>query len=97
MRKRIPIILDRVTNIATPGETIDVLVTEKGICVNPRRVDLIEKMELAGIELKTIENLKDEVELLTGKPERVSYEDTIVGIVEYRDGTVLDVIRQVKA
>ena len=53
-------------------------------------------MELAGIELKTIENLKDEVEKLTGKPERVSYEDTIVGIIEYRDGTVLDVIRQVK-
>lgn len=96
MRKRIPIILDKVTNVATPGETIDVLVTERGICVNPRRTDLIVKMNLAGIELKTIEDLKNEVEKLTGKPERASYEDTIVGIVEYRDGTVLDVIRQVK-
>jgi len=96
MRKRIPIILDKVTNIATPGDTIDVLVTERGICVNPRRTDVIEKMEAAGIEIKTIEDLKNEVEALTGAPERISYEDTIVGIVEYRDGTVMDVIRQVK-
>ncbi len=96
MRKRIPIILDKVTNIVTPGETIDVLVTERGICVNPRRQDLIEKMELAGIALKSIEDLKCEVEKLTGEPERADYEEAIVGVVEYRDGTVLDVIRQVK-
>ena len=96
MRKRIPIILDKVTNIATPGDTIDILVTERGICVNPRRKDLIEKMEVAGIEIKKIEELKAEVEQLTGKPERVNYQETIVGILEYRDGTVLDVIRQVK-
>ena len=43
MRKRIPIILDKVTNVATPGETIDVLVTERGISINPRRIDLNRK------------------------------------------------------
>ena len=96
MRKRIPIIIDRVTNVVTPGETIDVLVTERGICVNPRRKDLIEAMELAGIKLKTIEELKEEVEKLTGVPEKTSYQDTIVAVIEYRDGTVIDVIKQVK-
>ena len=96
MRKRIPIILDKVTNVVTPGETVDILVTERGICVNPKRTDLIETLYDAGIKLKTIEELKAQVERLTGVPEKVSYIDTIVGIVEYRDGTVMDVIKQVK-
>ncbi len=96
MRKRIPIILDRVTNVVTPGETVDVLITERGICINPMRTDLIEKFAEEGIEVKTIEELKSEVEKLTGEPKRVEYEDTIVGVIEYRDGTVTDVIRQVK-
>ena len=95
MRKRIPIILDNVTNIATPGDTIDVLVTERGICVNPNRQDIIEKLNTANIKLKTIEELKLEVEQMTGIPERVNYKNTIVGVIEYRDGTVMDVIKQV--
>lgn len=96
MRKRIPIITDRVTNVITPGETVDVLVTERGICVNPNRQDLIDKLTEAGIKLKTIEELKEEVEKLTGVPEKVSFTDTVVAVIEYRDGTVMDVIRQVK-
>ena len=97
MRKRIPIILDKVTNVVTPGETVDVLVTERGICVNPKRTDLVEKLEAANIKIMPIEELKAKVERLTGKPERVKYEDDkIVGIVEYRDGTVMDVIRKVR-
>lgn len=96
MRKRIPIVTDKVTNIVTPGETVDVLVTERGICVNPRRTDLIEKFEAAGIKLKSIEQLKNEVEKLTGTPERVELTDNIVAVIEYRDGTVIDVVKQVK-
>lgn len=96
MRKRIPIITDRVTNVVTPGETVDVLVTERGICVNPRRSDLIELLKNAGIPLKTIEQLKEEVEKLTGVPEKTEFSDTVVAVIEYRDGTVIDVVRQIK-
>ncbi|MGO2118535.1 MAG: citrate lyase subunit alpha [Fusobacterium sp.] len=96
MRKRIPIVTDKVTTVVTPGETVDVLVTERGICVNPRRKDIQEALDNAGIETKTIEKLREEVEKLTGKPEKTQYSDTIVGVVEYRDGTVMDVIKQIK-
>jgi citrate lyase subunit alpha/citrate CoA-transferase len=96
MRKRIPIILDKVTNIVTPGETVDVLVTERGTCINPLRTDLIELFAEKGLDTITIEELKAQVEKLTGEPKRVEYEENIVGIIEYRDGTVTDVIRQVK-
>ncbi len=95
MRKRIPIILDEVTNISTPGETIDVLVTERGICVNPARTDIIELLNTANIPVKKIEFLKEEVEKLTGKPEKIKHKEKIIGVIEYRDGTVIDVIKQV--
>lgn len=33
---------------------------------------------------------------MTGTPEKTEYQDQIVAVVEYRDGTVIDVIKQVK-
>jgi citrate lyase subunit alpha/citrate CoA-transferase len=97
MRKRIPIVVNKVTNISTPGETVDVLVTERGISVNPRRTDLIEKLEKAGIQIMTIEEHIARVERFTGKPDPIAHTDEIVGVIEYRDGSVLDLIYRTKA
>ena len=96
MRKRIPIVTDKVTNAVTPGDTVDILVTERGICVNPLRKDLEKLLKDAGIKTMKIKDLRKEVERLTGVPKKTTYQDTIVGVVEYRDGTVMDVIRQVE-
>lgn len=92
MRKRIPIVVDKVTNIVTPGETVDVLVTERGICVNPKRLDIQAKLDEAGIETMCIESLIETVENFTGKPDQIQHSDEIVGVIEYRDGTIIDVI-----
>jgi len=43
-RDRVPVIRDRVTTLCGPGELIDVVVTERGIAINPRRPDLIEAL-----------------------------------------------------
>ena len=94
MRKRIPIVVNKVTNIVTPGETVDVLVTERGICVNPKRLDIQAKLDEAGIETMCIETLIQLVENFTGKPDQIQYSDEIVGVIEYRDGTVIDVIHR---
>ncbi len=96
MRSRLPIVIDQVTNIVTPGDTIDVLVTERGVCVNPARKDVMKMLEDANIELRTIESLRDEIISYTKVPSSNEYYDNIVGIIEYRDGTVIDVIKQVK-
>ena len=96
MRARIPIIVDKVTTVCTPGEAVDVICTDYGIVVNPRRKDLIETLAKAGIELKTIEEMKEMAEQLTGKPDPVEFTDEIVGVVEYRDGSIIDVIKKVK-
>lgn len=96
VRGRIPSIVDRVNTVITPGETVDVLVTDRGVAVNPLRVDLIDRFKEAKINLCTIEELKEKALKLTGKPEPIEYTNKIVGLVEYRDGTIIDVIRQVR-
>lgn len=75
---------------------MDVICTDYGIVVNPRRKDLIENLTKAGVELKTIEEMKEMAEQLTGKPDPVEFTDEIVGVVEYRDGSIIDVIKKVK-
>lgn len=96
MRSRLPIVLDEVTNIVTPGDTIDILVTERGVCVNPRRKELEKQLNDAGIKTKDIVQLREEIIKFTKEPVKNDYTDTIVGVIEYRDGTVMDVIRQIK-
>lgn len=96
MKARLPVIRDKVTTVNTPGETIDVLVTERGIAVNPKRQDLIEKLKETNLPIMTIEELKAISEKLTGNPKAIETEEDIVAVVEYRDGTVIDVIRKIK-
>ena len=94
LRNRLPMIRDRVHTIVTPGETVDVIVTEYGIAVNPLRQDVLANLQGKGLLLKTIEELQEIAYNLAGKPEDIPVSDEIVGIVEYRDGTILDVIRK---
>lgn len=94
MKGRLPIVVDEVTTVTTPGETIDVLVTERGIAVNPKRVDLIQKLKDKNIELTTIEQLKDIAQNMTGKPNKIVQSEEIVALVEYRDGTIIDVVKK---
>lgn len=95
VRGRIPTIVKRVNTIVTPGNVVDVVVTERGVAVNPKRPDIREKLELAGICVSTIEELQQRAETIAGVPEPIKYMDRIVGVVMYRDNTIIDVIRQV--
>ena len=95
-RNRIPVIKESVTTVTTPGETIDVVVTERGIAINPRREDLIERMKGSSLPIKPIEELKDEVEKTCGKPAPPKLKDRIIALIEYRDGTYIDVVREVE-
>ncbi len=95
-RGRMPIVKREIHNIVTPGETVDILVTERGTCVNPLRPELEERLIEAGLNIRKIEDLAKEVEQFTGVPAKVELNDRIVGIIEYRDGTVIDVIKQTK-
>jgi citrate lyase subunit alpha/citrate CoA-transferase len=44
----------------------------------------------------TIEELHERAVALTGEPEPLEFLERVVGIIRYRDGSVIDVVRQVK-
>jgi citrate lyase subunit alpha/citrate CoA-transferase len=96
IRGRIPCLVERVGALVTPGKTVDVLVTEYGVAVNPNRPDLLEKMKNSRIPLRDIEDLRRQTEGMVGKPDPVEFTDKVVGIITYRDGSVIDLIYQVK-
>jgi citrate lyase subunit alpha / citrate CoA-transferase len=94
---RYPKVVDRVTTVTTPGETVDVVVTEAGVAVNPRRADLRDRLLSAQVPVVSIDRLREEAERLTGGPRERTKASSgrVVAVVEYRDGTVIDVVRQV--
>ncbi|MCG8403323.1 MAG: citrate lyase subunit alpha, partial [Firmicutes bacterium] len=79
-----------------PGNTIDVLVTDRGVAINPRRQDLIKTLKDKGLPIVTIEELRDTAEKVIGKSKPIEYNDKVVAVVEYRDGSIIDVINGVK-
>ena len=96
IRGRIPTVCDHVLTVTTPGEAIDVVVTDYGIAINPLRQDLVEAYKDSDLPIVTIEELRDTAYRIAGKPDDVEFEDKVVAIVESRDGTILDVIRKIK-
>ena len=95
-RGRMATVCKDVVTVTTPGDCVDVLVTDYGIAVNPARQDIIECLDKAGIKHVTIESLQEKAYDLVGAPDPLQWEDKVVAIVEARDGTILDVVRQVK-
>ncbi|MGD8267637.1 MAG: citrate lyase subunit alpha [Desulfobacterales bacterium] len=95
LRGRIPVVVDDVVVVSTPGETVDVLVTDHGIAVNPRRQDLVDRLTAARVPLKSIAELRDIAYGIAGKPQKPRFTDKIVALIEYRDGTLIDVLREV--
>ena len=96
LQGRIPAICTEVTTVTTPGESVDVVITEYGVAVNPLRKDLLEAVKNSGLPLKTIEELRDLAYRIAGEPEKVEFGERVVGIIESRDGTIMDVVRQIK-
>lgn len=93
-RKHFCIVRDKVTTIATPGETIDAVVTDHGIAINPRRQDLIDKLKDSKLPIMTIQQLKEIGENLVGPQTHADLSDQVVAVVQYRDGTVIDVVKK---
>lgn len=97
-RDRIPVIVDEVATLCGPGELIDVIITERGICINPKRKDLMKALKNSKLPIRDIKDLKKEVdEICGGKPAKPKLnKDKVVAIIKWVDGTVLDSVFQVK-
>jgi len=96
-RDRIPVIVDEVATLVGPGELIDVIVTERGIAINPLRKDLIEVTKDSGLPIRTIQELKAEIDdLIGGVPQKPKLTDEPIGVVKWVDGTVIDTIFKIE-
>ena len=79
-----------------PGAVCDVLVTDVGIAVNPKRPEVEERLKKAGLNIKTIQQLRDEAYAVVGKPDELEFGDKVVAVVTDPKGRALDVIYNVK-
>lgn len=95
LRGRIPCIVDHVTTLITPGASVDVVITEYGTVVNPRRPEIAERLKAAGMKLVDMQYLRDCARKIIGEPAPIPFGDKVVGVVLGRDGSVQDVIRNV--
>ncbi|HSO24569.1 MAG TPA: citrate lyase subunit alpha [Chondromyces sp.] len=94
-RDRIPVIVDEVTTLCGPGELIDVVVTERGIAVNPRRTDLLDAVAGSDLPIRPIADLKAELDRLCGVPAKPARSEQPVAVVKWVDGTILDTVWRV--
>lgn len=93
IRARLPLIVEHVLCKSTPGETVDVIVTQRGIAVNPKRTELKEALVAAGLPVREIGELKSIAEDIAGVPEQISNTGRVVAQVLYRDGIPIDTIK----
>jgi citrate lyase subunit alpha / citrate CoA-transferase len=96
IRGRTSTVTEKVLTVITPGESVDVFVSDRGIAINPKRKDLIEHFKNVRLPFFTMDELLNKAERLVGKPAPIEFTDRVVGLVEYRDGTIIDTVRQVK-
>ncbi len=94
-RARLPIVVDEVLCKSTPGSTVDVLVTQRGIAVNPLRPELSKRFAESGLPVVDIRELRDAAEKRSGKAKKPTLGDKEVAKILYRDGTLLDTIYNV--
>lgn len=94
-RARLPIVTDHVSCISTPGQDIDVLVTQRGVAVNPKNQELLLRLKDAGLPVTEMEDLKRTAEKITGIPKKAAASGRPVANVIWRDGTQIDTIHSI--
>ncbi len=95
LRGRIPCVVEEVTTLITPGSSVDVIVTEYGIAVNPRRPEIKERLVNAGLNIVDIHDLAQKAKSIIGDADPLPFGNKVVGVVMNRDGSVLDVIKNI--
>ncbi len=97
-RDRIPVIVDEVTTLVGPGELIDVIVTERGIAINPGRKDLLKATKGSTLPIRSIEDIYEEVNSICGgKPAKPKLnKKKVIAVIKWVDGTVIDSVYQIK-
>jgi citrate lyase subunit alpha/citrate CoA-transferase len=90
-----PKIVSKVGTLTTPGDSVDVVVTDGGIAVNPARAELAERLRHAKLPVVSIEELAAKAAAEARRKTPPRSKRRVVAVSEYRDGTVTDVVREI--
>lgn len=90
-----PKIVPAVTTRTTPGDSIDLVVTDGGIAVNPARPEIAERLRAAGLPVVSIEELATKAADMARRNAPPRPNGRVVAVCEYRDGSVTDVVRAI--
>jgi citrate lyase subunit alpha/citrate CoA-transferase len=96
-RGRIPTVVKNVDTIITPGSSVDILVTDRGIAINPLRHDLVELYKSSKLNIVPIESLVEQADKIVGPKKTLKHSEKTVAIIEYRDGSILDEIKAIQS
>jgi len=95
-RGRIPIVVEEATTVCAPPEMVDVVITERGVAINPRRQDLLDRLKGSSLPVVSMEQLYETALSICGKPARAERDsDHPVAIIKWVDGTVIDTVFKV--
>lgn len=86
-----PKVVDHVGCITTPGQDVDVLVTDAGIAVSPRRADLVERLRADGIPVSKIGDLIAQASRTASHTPHQPNGAARV-LIEAREGVLLDAV-----
>ena len=101
--KGFPKVVEKVYTKTTPGEVIDVVVTEEFSVINPKsKSKYVESLKNRasefGVTLLSMEELvqksKEKAESFGVVPKLTETTDEVVHVIEWRDGTLLDTIKK---
>jgi citrate lyase subunit alpha/citrate CoA-transferase len=96
-RNRIPIVVDEVVTCCAPPELVDVVVTERGIAINPRRQDLRDRLKGSTLPIVSLEELAAVARKVCGSPEPARRDlEHPVAVIKWVDGTVIDTVWRVE-
>nr|WP_263618621.1 citrate lyase subunit alpha [Seohaeicola saemankumensis] len=86
-------VVDRLTCLTTPGDTIAAVVTEAGIAIHPNRPELRKAAQQAGLPIVDIDDLRRAAGAEAAHDQHPRRTGRVVARCEHRDGRVIDEIR----
>ena len=93
--RRVAVVGGGISGLAA-AHALQEIATERGLCINPRRTDLIEAAKGSSVPILDIRELKAGIDRLCGgAPAAPKVGDEFVAAIQWVDGTTIDGVRRV--
>ncbi|WP_172978875.1 citrate lyase subunit alpha [Roseovarius sp. THAF8] len=88
-----PKLIERLTCLTTPGDTVGAVVTEEGIAISSAAPELARAAKNAGLPLSSLDDLRRKAEAQATQRATPRFAERVIAECEAPDGTVIDHVR----